>query len=713
MASIYSTNLKIELMTTGENSGSWGTVTNSNFANVFEQAIVGRGNPNFSTDADLTLTYTNTVASQTARNLFLDVTSSVSLTVTRSLIVPTIYKNYIVANNTTGGQSITVKTAAGTGITIPNGRKAALYVDNTNVVVATDWVDINGGSIDGTPIGASSASTGAFSAATVNGIDVVTTTATQTLSNKNLSTPTAIVLTNGTGLPLSTGVTGNLPVTNLNSGTSASGSTFWRGDGTWASVPVSGGTVSSVSVVSANGLAGTVANATTTPALTLSTTITGILKGNGTAISAATAGTDYFVPGAALSATTGVFSGVVTFSAGTLSLPAITTTGDTNTGIYFPAADTTAFTQGGTERLRISSSGNVGLGVTPSAWTSSRAIEIIAGATYRGAISGSTGGNNEIVISGNAYETTGGWLYTVTGAASRYYQTSSASQFWQRAISGTAGNPITWSTSMYLDGGTGSLGLGTTSIATYGDQTLNSVIYNTTSAGVFVANDLGTGVFKTNAGLISVGSKTNSPLVFVVNNTETVRVTTAGGVAFGGSTNYGTTGQVLRSTGNNTPAWQDFPLAIDTTLSGAQNSIGVSGIPSYVKNIKIVVRNLGTDGTEAPKIRLATSGGTVITGYTGSVAGFAVSSIATAATATSGFSLRTTWAAANTYTGTIDINKVDGTYWVASWQFASTNTATAASGSGQVDIGAALNGVFIEVDTGNLDAGTTINIYYS
>ena len=53
------------------------------------------------------------------------------------------------------------------------------------------------------------------------------------------------------------------------------------------------GTVTTVSVVSANGLAGTVANPTTTPAITLSTTVTGLLKGNGTAISAASSGTDY------------------------------------------------------------------------------------------------------------------------------------------------------------------------------------------------------------------------------------------------------------------------------------------------------------------------------------------------------------------------------------------------------------------------------------
>jgi hypothetical protein len=71
---------------------------------------------------------------------------------------------------------------------------------------------------------------------------------------------------------------------------------YLKTDGTntsWAAVSGGAGTVTSVSVVSANGLAGTVATATTTPAITLSTTITGLLKGNGTAISAATSGTDY------------------------------------------------------------------------------------------------------------------------------------------------------------------------------------------------------------------------------------------------------------------------------------------------------------------------------------------------------------------------------------------------------------------------------------
>jgi hypothetical protein len=57
-------------------------------------------------------------------------------------------------------------------------------------------------------------------------------------------------------------------------------------------------------------------------------------------------------------------SGAVSFPAGTVALPSITTSGDTNTGIYFPAADTIAFTEGGAEAMRITSSGNVGIGTS-------------------------------------------------------------------------------------------------------------------------------------------------------------------------------------------------------------------------------------------------------------------------------------------------------------------------------------------------------------
>lgn len=103
---------------------------------------------------------------------------------------------------------------------------------------------------------------------------------------------------------------------------------YLRADGTWAAPPGSGGTVTSVSVVSANGLGGTVANATTTPAITLSTSVSGLLKGNGTGISAAISGTDYApaTSGASILSgnSSGGFSSVtvgtgLSFAAGTLS----------------------------------------------------------------------------------------------------------------------------------------------------------------------------------------------------------------------------------------------------------------------------------------------------------------------------------------------------------------------------------------------------------
>ena len=106
---------------------------------------------------------------------------------------------------------------------------------------------------------------------------------TGTIANYNLDgSPTAGGIAYGTGPALAVSAAGTLGQVLTSAG---------AGTPTWSSAAA--GTVTSVSVVSANGLAGTVATATTTPAITLSTTITGLLKGNGTAISAATSGTDY------------------------------------------------------------------------------------------------------------------------------------------------------------------------------------------------------------------------------------------------------------------------------------------------------------------------------------------------------------------------------------------------------------------------------------
>jgi len=134
MASTYSTNLKIELIGSGEQAGTWGTTTNTNLGTTLEEAITGIAVADFPSDADLTLAFNDVNTSQVFRNLVLSVTSTGSLTTTRNLIVPTIEKQYYVWNGTTGGQSIVVKTVSGTGVTVPNGAKMLVFADGTNVV---------------------------------------------------------------------------------------------------------------------------------------------------------------------------------------------------------------------------------------------------------------------------------------------------------------------------------------------------------------------------------------------------------------------------------------------------------------------------------------------------------------------------------------------------------------------------------------------------
>jgi hypothetical protein len=130
MASTYSA-LKIQLMTTGENSGTWGNVTNVNLGTALEEAIVGSADVTFSS-ADVTLTLTDSNASQEARNLRLNLTGTISSP--QNLVVPAIEKVYIVNNGLT--QVVTVKNSTGTGIAVPAGKTMWVYNNGTNVVDA-------------------------------------------------------------------------------------------------------------------------------------------------------------------------------------------------------------------------------------------------------------------------------------------------------------------------------------------------------------------------------------------------------------------------------------------------------------------------------------------------------------------------------------------------------------------------------------------------
>ena len=131
MTSAYSTDLKLELMVTGENSGTWGDRTNTNL-NLVQQAIAGYEAINVAS-ADVTLAMTNATLSN-ARNMVLNLTGT--LAGTRVVNVPDgIEKTYIVADSTTrAGYTLTIKTVSGTGVAIPAGKTVLVFSDGTNVV---------------------------------------------------------------------------------------------------------------------------------------------------------------------------------------------------------------------------------------------------------------------------------------------------------------------------------------------------------------------------------------------------------------------------------------------------------------------------------------------------------------------------------------------------------------------------------------------------
>ena len=171
MASTYS-DLKIELIGTGDQSGTWGVTTNTNLGTAIEEAITGSANVAFSS-SDVTLTLTDSNASQTARNLRLNLTGTSGGA--RNLIVPNIEKFYIVNNGL--ADTVTVKNSTGTGVAVPAGKSTLVFNDATNVVgvvtdlasISTSAADINGGTIDGTVIGGSTAAAGTFSTLTAGG----------------------------------------------------------------------------------------------------------------------------------------------------------------------------------------------------------------------------------------------------------------------------------------------------------------------------------------------------------------------------------------------------------------------------------------------------------------------------------------------------------------------------------------------------------------
>lgn len=154
MASTYSTNLRLELIGTGEQQGTWGATTNTNLGTLLEEAICGYISVPVTDGADTVLTTSNGAADQ-SRNMVLNLTGT--LTAVRTVLCPAIEKLYVVKNATSGGYAVTFKVSGQTGVSIPNGETVFVYVNGTDVVAINGTiasqnannVSITGGSITG------------------------------------------------------------------------------------------------------------------------------------------------------------------------------------------------------------------------------------------------------------------------------------------------------------------------------------------------------------------------------------------------------------------------------------------------------------------------------------------------------------------------------------------------------------------------------------
>jgi len=199
MASSYSTDLKLELMVTGENAGTWGDITNTNL-NLLQQAIGGYQEVSIAGGAQTTTLVMSNAALSNARNAVIKLTGAI--TGNQIVTVPTgIEKTYIVANGTTGSFTVQFIQAGGTGITFATTDKSTkiFFADGTNIV----------------------------------NVGMVSETGIQTLTNKTLTTPVIAQINDANGneeliftatasavneITLANAATGNNPVISATGG---------------------------------------------------------------------------------------------------------------------------------------------------------------------------------------------------------------------------------------------------------------------------------------------------------------------------------------------------------------------------------------------------------------------------------------------------------------------------------------------------------------
>ena len=226
-------------------------------------------------------------------------------------------------------------------------------------------------------------------------------------------------------------------------------------------------------------------------------------------------------------------SATVEFADGSAGSPSITNDGDTNTGIFFPAADTIAFSEGGVEAMRLDSGGNMGLGVTPSAWNSAwKGLQVVSSSLINN-------GFNDVYLGTNyVFDSTSASKYINSDFATLYGQVNGAHQ-WFNAASGTAGNAITFTQAMTLDA-SGNLLLGTTTSAL--SSSGRGVLEINGASSAVSALKVGNAVkaeFFTDGTDLYILNDVNGAMRLYTNSIERARITSAGEFLVGATSKTG------------------------------------------------------------------------------------------------------------------------------------------------------------------------------
>ena len=259
-------------------------------------------------------------------------------------------------------------------------------------------------------------------------------------------------------------------------------------------------------------------------------------------------------------------SASVVFAAGSAAAPSITTTGDTNTGLFFPAADTIGFTEGGVESLRINSSGQVGIGTASPGYR----LTVSGGATS---------------LAANQYLRFGDGLFASSdGSVDNYFFTGSTALRWRNSADNAELMQLT---------NTGNLGIGTASpssklhVVGSGNPTITLAGSDAAYTSIFsmVAAGGGSSVINANGG--------SNALVLQTNSAERARITSGGVLLVGNTTNDFHTLEISLPNGiaaqvKNTNTTNGFGLdVVSASASGTGYKLirGFAGLTTNVFNV--------------------------------------------------------------------------------------------------------------------------------